>query len=365
MIEGAEGDSRTLEALMAALVSLPHVHAATTRAETPISSSGRRIDAAIDVEIAGKEVVLLVEIRKSVYPRDVRQLLWQLHEVRNAYTHKPEFPAIPLVAAESISEGARKLLQAESVGFFDTGGSLFVPGKRVYLYIERPVPKTLEKSVRSFFTGKRSQVLHALLMKREDWLGVTELSQIAEVSPATASETLTGLEKMEWVSARGQGPSKERRLSNARGLLDEWKTQIQASRRQLPRRRFYVPGGDLSALVGRIAMHCESEGVEYALTQEAAAQRYTPFLSSYSRLAIRVSPVRGVEQMLADFDARLVTEGANVDILETKTHGEFLFKEKIDGVWLASPVQVYLDLLRGEGRARDMAEHLRKELLRI
>jgi hypothetical protein len=365
MIEGPDGHGRTLEALTAALEALPHVNAATTRTKTPISGSGRRIDAAVDLEIAGKEVVLLVEVRKSVYPRDVRQLLWQMHEVRNAYAHEKKSPAILLVAAESISEGARKLLQAENVGFFDTGGSLFVPAKGVYLYIERPVPKTLEKSVRSFFTGKRSQVLHALLMKREDWLGVTELSHIAEVSPATASETLSGLEKMEWVSARGQGPSKERRLSNARGLLDEWKAQIQASRRQLPRRRFYVSGGDLSALANRIAMHCESEGIEYALTQEAAAQRYAPFLSSYSRLAIRVAPARGAEKMLADFDARLVTEGANVDILETKTHGEFLFKEKIDGVWLASPVQVYLDLLRGEGRARDMAEHLRKELLRI
>lgn len=366
MIEGAEGDRRILEALTSALESLPHVQAATARDERSISSSSaRHIDAAVDLEIAGNEVMLLVEIRKSVYPRDVRQLLWQLHEVRNAYAHRQNIPAIPLVAAESISEGARKLLQTENVGFFDTGGSLFVPAQGAYLYIERPVPKTLEKSVRSFFTGKRSQVLHALLMKRDDWLGVTQLSHIAEVSPATASETLTGLEKMEWVSTRGQGPSKERRLTNAGGLLDEWKTQIQASRRQLPRRRYYVPGGDLPALTNRIATHCEGEGISYALTQEAAAQRYAPFLSSYSRLAIRVSPVRGVEQMLAAFDARLVTEGANVDILETKTHGEFLFREKVDGVWLASPVQVYLDLLRGEGRARDMAEHLRKELLRI
>ena len=111
--------------------------------------------------------------------------------------------------------------------------------------------------------------------------------------------------------------------------------------------------------------HCERERIEYALTQEAAAQRYAPFLSSYSRVAIRVPPASGVEEMLASLGARLVTEGANVDILETKTQGEFLFREKIDELWLASPVQVYLDLLRGEGRSRDMAEHLRKEILRI
>ncbi|MEX3960053.1 hypothetical protein [Trinickia sp. EG282A] len=38
-----------------------------------------------------------------------------------------------------------------------------------------------------------------------------------------------------------------------------------------------------------------------------------------------------------------------------------MFRQQDDGVWLASPVQVYLDLLRAEGRAKEMAEHLRKE----
>jgi hypothetical protein len=30
-------------------------------------------------------------------------------------------------------------------------------------------------------------------------------------------------------------------------------------------------------------------------------------------------------------------------------------------VWLASPIQIYLDLLRGEGRSKEMAEHFREE----
>ena len=44
-----------------------------------------------------------------------------------------------------------------------------------------------------------------------------------------------------------------------------------------------------------------------------------------------------------------------------KSSGELLFRELVDGIWLASPVQVYLDLMRGEGRAREMAKHLRQE----
>jgi len=49
--------------------------------------------------------------------------------------------------------------------------------------------------------------------------------------------------------------------------------------------------------------------------------------------------------------------------LQCRSPGELLFRERISDAWLASPVQVYLDLLRGEGRAKEMAEHLRKERL--
>ena len=44
-----------------------------------------------------------------------------------------------------------------------------------------------------------------------------------------------------------------------------------------------------------------------------------------------------------------------------KSAGELLFREFVNGIWLASAVQVYLDLMRSEGRAREMAKHLRHE----
>ena len=47
--------------------------------------------------------------------------------------------------------------------------------------------------------------------------------------------------------------------------------------------------------------------------------------------------------------------------LDAKSHGEFLFRERVGDAWLASPIQVYLDLLRGEGRGKEMAGHLRHE----
>lgn len=361
-----ERERETLDAFISALETLPHVRASSVSVQYPLGPSRHELDAEVDFLIADKDVMVLVEVKRTVYPRDVRQILWQLNRAKNEHSRSRKQEVLPLVAAESISVGARELLRQENVGFFDTGGSLFVPAKGAYVYVERPVPKTVEKSVRSLFTGKRSQVLHALLIRHRDWVGVTELSDLAEVSPGTASETLTALERMDWVTARGQGPSKERRLSDASGLLDEWQRQIQDARHPLARRRYYVPGGNNSdALAHRLATVCKTGGVEYVLTQDAAAQQYAPFLSNVSRVACRMSPAKSAGDVLANLDARVVTEGANLDVIETTSRGEFLFKEQRGQLWLASPIQVYLDLLRNEGRSRDMAEHLRKEVLGI
>ena len=54
-------------------------------------------------------------------------------------------------------------------------------------------------------------------------------------------------------------------------------------------------------------------------------------------------------------------EGANFSLIETTSPGDLLFREQIGGAWLASPIQVYLDLLRSEGRAKELAQNLRKE----
>jgi hypothetical protein len=67
------------------------------------------------------------------------------------------------------------------------------------------------------------------------------------------------------------------------------------------------------------------------------------------------------DNAIGELGARPVNEGANLAIIEAKSLGELLFREQVGSIWLASPIQVYLDLLGGEGRAKEMAEHLRKE----
>lgn len=343
-----------------ALRELPEVEADLDHWEPTSKQADRRHDAQVDLHVAGKSFVLLIAAKKVVFPRDVRQVIWQFREASHERREEQGSEPLSLLVAESISPGAKELLRNERVGYYDSGGSMYLPAPGAYIYIDKPPPKTLAKSVRALFSGRRSQVLHALLIQHQDWFGVTDLARRAMVSPATASQVLAELERFEWLVARGQGPAKERHLREPSALLDAWVKQL-AVARPPALRRYYVAGMRADALESRLSQVFDAHDVEYAVSHEAAAQRYTPFLSNVSQVRARVLVGSKADAALSELNARSVTEGANFGVIEVKSPGDLLFRERQGNLWLASPIQIYLDLLRGEGRTKEMAEHFRKE----
>jgi hypothetical protein len=361
VLESPTNERQLIEQFLETLRGLPEVHAHLGSWASVASVDERRHDARIDLHVAGKSFTLLIEAKKSVYPRDVREVLWQFRDFgRSQPGTGGDNEALPLLVAESISPGAKDLLRTERMGYYDSGGSLFLPAHGAYLYIDRPPPKTLAKSVRSLFSGRRAQVLHALLVQHQDWFGVKELAEQAQVSPATASQVLTELERFDWLATRGQGPSKERHLKEPGAMLDAWAKQL-ASVRAPALRRYYVPAIKADQLLERAGHVFASHQVGYEISHEAAAQRYAPFLSNVSQVRCRLLVGPAADAAIDELGARAVNEGANLTVIEAKSPGELLFRERIGDVWLASPIQVYLDLLGGEGRAKEMAEHLRKD----
>jgi hypothetical protein len=360
MLESSLTEQQLITRFLDALRELPEVEAELGRWEPIGMHDDRGYDAQVDLHVAGKSFVLLLEAKKAVFPRDVRQVIWQLRAASHGKPAGRGGKPLSFLVAESISPGAKELLRSERVGYYDSGGSLYLPAPGAYLYVDKPPPKALAKSVRTLFTGRRAQVLHALLAQHQSWFGVTELAQQAKVSPATASQVLTELERFDWLEARGQGPSKERYLREPAALLNAWVKEL-ATIRQPTLRRYYVAGTKIDALVARIGQVFDAHDVQYAVSHEAAAQRYAPFLSNVSQVRVRVLIGANADAAIGDLDARVVNEGANLGVIEAKSSGELLFRERVDGLWLASPIQIYLDLLRGEGRSKEMAEHFRKE----
>jgi hypothetical protein len=346
-----------------ALPDVDDVQVVVREASAAERAAHARIDAVIDLRVAGKSLELMIEANNSLYPRDARNAFW-VWTMKRAPARPAESAQgpdrVPMLIATSISPGAKEFLRHEGVGYFDSGGSLFIPAKGAYLYIDKPPPKALAKAIRNLYSGRRAQVLHALLNQHDVWVSVKDLAEQSHVSPATASQVLTELERFDWLESEGQGPTKKRHLREPAALLDAWSQQV-ATERPLSMRRFYVPGLRAEDLTDKLAQALEARGVDYAITHEVAAQRYAPFLSSVSQARCRLVPGTAADAALVDLNARPVAEGTNLFLIDVSSPDELLFRQKLNGVWLASPIQVYLDLLRGEGRAKDLAAHLRRE----
>ena len=360
MIASTHNERRLIEHFIDALSELPEVEAGLGKKKLVGQQGVHDQHTHVDLNVAGKSFILNINAKKAVYPRDVRQAIWQFREASQGRAKTSGEKSLSFLVAESISPGAKELLKRENIGFYDSGGSLYLPAPGAYLYIDKPPPKILAKSARALFSGRRAQVLHALLVHHQEWFGVTDLAQLAMVSAATTSQVLTELERFDWLVTRGQGPSKERHLSQPAALLDAWSKQLADTSPPTPR-RYFVPDIKTDKLAIHIGEKFDTHNVQYAISHEIAAQFHAPFLSNISQLRVRVQSGAETEGAINALGARVVSEGYNLAIIEAKYPGELLFRERVGGLWLASPIQIYLDLLRSEGRSKEMSEHFRKE----
>ena len=154
-------ERQLVQQLLVVLQTLPDVHANVALREPTGAANDRGYDAEIDISIAGKSLTLLVETKKTVYPRDVQQALWRIKSLANRSARPNIDIVVPVLAAESLSPGAKDLLRTEQVGYPDSGGSLYLPAPGVY--IDKPPPKAQASVMRSLFTGRRAQAIGAAM----------------------------------------------------------------------------------------------------------------------------------------------------------------------------------------------------------
>ncbi|MEN0119215.1 MAG: hypothetical protein AAGD15_21060 [Agrobacterium cavarae] len=332
-----------------------------SRVDGEMPAPSYRPDAIVEGRLRQTEVKFIVECKRAGFPRDIRNAIDQLQ----AYLYRSgNFGSgiVAVVAAESLSEGAKALLKEERMGYFDLDGNLFLPGDNFYLLIEKPPAEKKRKASGSIFRGKRAKALHAVWLCGDAWFSVGEIAERAGVSAGTASETLSALDEREWTAARGNGPSKERRIKNRSELLDVW-SDIHRGNKPSMTRRYYVKGGTPQSIMQMIEDLSERNDWQYEITGEAAAQHYTPYLSTVTQVRCRLNILSRTD--LREFlDVRPASQGWNLSVQYAEADRNLPFRKFADGIWFADELQTYLDLLQAGGRAKDLASHLREEILR-
>jgi len=285
-----------------AIASLPSAHVRERQLEQSQRNLRYAPDGLFDISLHDHALVLAVEVKSELFPRDVHQQIWKLREFLSRLEGADE--KVAMLAAGSISQGARDILQSERVGYFDQGGSLFIPSGHAYILIDRPPSRKAERAIGSLFQGQRARVVQAVVEAYPDWLSVKNLAERTGVSAATASETLSEMERRGWLDSEGAGPAKLRRLRERGPVLDEWARLI-GDQRQQRIERYYVEARDAAELARMLERACGDVDASYAITAEAAAQAYAPYLSAISQVKCRIAADRRRGEVLSRLGARV------------------------------------------------------------
>ncbi|PKH36158.1 hypothetical protein BI292_25685 [Pseudomonas sp. 43NM1] len=326
----------------------------------------RGVDLLLTLDTPDGNWDVAVEIKRAVYPRDIRDALEALQrygaenaEKRNATT------IIPMVIAEKISQGAREELKNSGAGYYDASGSLYFRHERWLINIDRPAAASARKTQRvPLFSGAKEMVVHALLHSKGEWFTGLELAERSETSVFTVSSVLQELELREWVESEGSGRLLRRRLCRAGDLLDAWAEAWQ--QRKENRSNWYFFSSNPRQLLENLARKApKSSSASWAFTGAIAANYLSPLLTQVDLAELETLP--GTQAQLADaLGLKPAEKGNNVVLIERSGAG-MLFRrhDPQSGAWLASEFIQYLDLQDGRGRNAELATQLRHDILKV
>ncbi len=369
-MESKQSESRLLQGLLSQFTvqvsGIPFSSAELHQFE--YAEAGRPFDAKLKVVVAGNPLKLFFEARTRVFPKDAHDHARRWQEYSSSAPEAGRFGGL-VIAAQTISPGAREILVRNGIGYFAEGGSLCLPFQPIFIHIDKPSKRIAHAATSEFnlFTESRLTVIQALLKQRSTLHNVMDLASISGASTATVSKLMTQLELLAWVESEGSGPNKRRKLANPGAVLDAWVSDAVARLSSRKERRFFLKGrkaADIPLFITNTFTTAKGPAASaFQFTGEAAAQIHAPFLTGWGVASMRVAP-RLVPRLQAEFQAVEVNSGYNLLVIEDGLSA-LRFSETHGNVPYASPEQTYVDLMCGNGRAPDAAKFLREQELKF
>jgi hypothetical protein len=298
-----------------------------------------------------RRVDLFVETRPQLTPQTALAVFQRLKWV------PPD--GLLLVCAPYVSPRVAELCREESVSYLDGVGNCRIVAPGLFIYVSgRPNRRALLKAGVDPFSRKSSRVVRSLLTRPDQGWQVQQLAQQAGVSLGLVSKVKKSLLEEAYLEER----DRLLYLRDPAKLLQAWAARYRPLVRRL--QLFALPR--TTETESRLAAWCRENGVAYALTQLAAAWRYSPMVR-YDKSVVyidkKVESGDNLKALLGNLDARKVDSGANCTLWITDDPAVFTDAREVDGVKVVSPLQLYLDLKALAGRGEDAAEEIREKQL--
>jgi len=315
------------------------------QAHRQVTLGRNRVDATIPVSVEGQIYTLILAVKSSGEPRQVRAMIHFLGEclplVEQGYG---------IIAAPYLSEDSVRLCRESGLGHLDLSGNCFLNFDRVF--IERrlfPNASKEKRRLRSLYSPRASRVLRVLLTEPgRSWM-IKDLAGQARVSLGMAFKVKERLLDLEYAAGEG----KKVRLARPLALLTEWGRHYPSG---ISRAVDYFGYGNYSDLEKQVLELCRERGIPHALTLFSGAGRLVPAIRFNRGFVYVGKELDSVAERLA---FKPVPAGANITLLEPYDEGVWYGVRDVGGTAVVSDAQLYLDLTgfpEGQDAARTFLE---------
>lgn len=297
-------------------------------------------------------VTLIVEVKSNGQPRIARQAVASLQWYAKVIHRKNPYC---ILMAPYISEATAEICQAAKIGYIDFSGNCRLSFGSVYIERKGQPNKFSDKrDLRTLYSPRATRILRVILQQPNKLWTVSSLSAEAEVSIGLVSKVKKLLMDREWVGMK----KRKLFLANPDELLQEWSSSYSFRQNEV---REYYSLASKKEIEARLASVCSNNGVQYALTAFSGASRLAPAVTYQKAFAFVGS---SFEDIACELDLKEVPSGANVTLMEPYDAGVFYKNREVEGIRIASPIQIYLDLVTMRGRGEEAAEALLRDVIR-
>lgn len=298
-----------------------------------------------------RPVDIFVQTRQQLSPNTVLGLAHKLK------WNQPG--GVLLLCSWYISPRTAEMCREQNISYLDGAGNCWIAAPGLFVHVAgRPNRPSVSQTVDPF-SKKSSRIVRVLLMHPGKGWQVQQLAQYADVSLGLVSKVKTTLLEDAYLEER------DRLLfvRDAVKLLQGWSAAYRPHVKRV--QLFAIPRPN--EIEKRLAEWCRTSKVAYALTQLAAAWRYSPMVR-YDKSVVyidrKLETGNKLKSLLEYLDGREVETGANCTLWITEDAAVFTDSKEFDGIKVVSPIQLYLDLMALSGRGEDAAQEVFERELR-
>lgn len=258
--------------------------------------------------------------------------------------------AVPVLVAPFVPPALQMELQGQQVGYIDATGNLDIRISRPGLFLSAvgalKNPWPVQRPARTLRSAKAARVVRVLTDMAEPF-GVRQIASIAATDPGYVSRILAMLEQDGLIVAEPRGPTTK--VYRGR-LVRRWASdyQVWSTNRVL---RLFEPR-DLSTLALRIRDLAREDAFRYAITGSWAASRFAPVAATRLLACFVDDP----EVIAGRLSLRVEEQVGNVWLIAPFDPVVYERPQREQGITIAAPAQVLVDLMTSPGRAPSEAD---------